>query len=159
MTLVEMLILKRISDHREIFPQDQSLAYTQQPHNRGVAERKSTSQMSGQKTHRQILQLYIIKWPLLSATHIPTCGRSSLTIPLNGRCLIFIPCFYDRSEKTTRRLHGKVAKIITIKKPFFILFQGTEISLQENRACEIWCEFTHTHMLTEYRCRRGEPWA
>lgn len=77
------------------------------------------------ETHAgNILQLYIIKRPPLRVTHTPMHSKSALTTPSNRYRLISVPHFYDGSNKTTRKLHGKVTKIIPIKKPFFFLFWG-----------------------------------
>lgn len=87
--------------------------------------------MLGVETHTgKILQLCIIKWPLLSAIHMPSPAKSPLTTSFNRHYLISVPCFYDRSNKTTRKLHGNVTKIVTIKKLFSFCSRvgGAEIS-------------------------------
>lgn len=96
--------------------------------------------MLGVETHTgKILQLYIIKWPLLSAIHMPSPAKSPLTTSFNRHHLISVPCFYDKSNKTTRKLHGNVTKIVTIKKPFFFFVLGWEVQRSHCRKIEpIW---------------------
>lgn len=69
------------------------------------------------------------------------------------------PAFMTGHGKQPGNCMTKLQRSSQLRSHFSFCSGGTEISLQENRACEIWCEFIYTHTLTAYKCRREEPWA
>lgn len=71
------------------------------------------------------------------------------------------PTFMTGQIKLPENCKAMLQRSSRLRNHFSFCSEGTEISLQENRACMIWCKCIHVRTLTAYKCRREEPraWA
>lgn len=108
------------------------------------------------ETHTgKILQLYIRKWPLLSAARTPVHSKSSCDIPtLIHTASSLSSAFTTGQIKLPENCKGTLQRPSWLRSHFSFCSGGAEISLQENKACTIWCKFIHMHTLAAYKCRR-----
>lgn len=137
-----------------------------------MAETKLMSETPGEgDTRRQHITVIHNKVaPAACHTHTKAQQMCSNN-PSNRHRLFSVPHFYDGSNKTTRKLHGKVTKITPLKKPFFLFVLGyrdltagkespgqagvnsyTRIPLlhtnvgEQNRAREVFVQTDHLHI-------------